>query len=627
MRSFSGFCGAALCAVAMAGGVVTLASAQEPKYSSWKQVEAAPETRDFLTAMKGGGGLDAATSTYLEEVVFPQFTMPDNQGDLDEVRDRMRTRILGSFATDDVQNAANRLVTQGMQRLVADDTLGMGVRFNAILLIGELEAKSGGLWPEALQPLATVAADTSMPLSLRVGAMIGLSQHLSRAANRSDPAILAAMLPAAEQALMASFEKPENESPSEQLAAEWLASQVLRLLPQVMPKASPGVAARVFGVLADQSRGLDLRVRAAYALGTTADAGSAIDVAEAVAIVEALAIDTLASDVALADERAFERDFLSAGGGQGGFGGPGGMMGSGSGMAGMGPMGMGMRGMGPGGMRGPGMGLSEEGEPGGKSEEDPRSSRRGGQRGRQQPGDRGQGSMRGPGRGMMGSGMGSGMMGSEMDEMSSGMGPGMMGSSMGSGMMSPGMMGPGAGGFGRGRVRQPLLEDSICLRTAWRLQMLADALAFGDPATTGFVTLAESDAQPAILELAAKLREQAGLIQETPTDRSIRTAFSVVAPELASPPEDEPEMPEEGVGPEGMDGGDGVFGEDVFGGDVFGNPSPPGGQPGQGGRPGGQPPGGPGPRRPPGAGGPQGPAGPQGPGQQGGDQPFDPFGE
>ena len=530
----------------MGGGMLAgLASAQEPKYSSWKQVEAAPETRDFLVAMKGGGGLDAAATTYLEEIVFPQLAMPENQGDLDEVRDRLRTRILGSFANDDIQNAANRLVVQGMQRLVADEALAMGVRLNAILLMGELEAKSGGLWPEALPPLATVAADASMPLAVRVGAMIGLSQHLSRAANRSDPAIVAAMLPAAEPALMTSLEMPEDGTSSDLLAAEWLASQVLRLLPQVMPKASPQVAEKVFAVLADQSRGLDLRVRAAYALGTTADAGSSIDVAEAVAIVEALAIDSFATDVALADERAFERDFLSAGGG-GGFGGPGGMMGSGSGMAGMGPMGMGMRGMGPGGMRGPGMGRSEEGEPGGESE-DPRSSRRGGQRGQrggQQPSGRGPGSMRGPGQGMMGSSMGSGMMGSEMDEMSSGMGSGMMGSGM---MGGPGMMGPGSGGFGRGRVRPPLLENGICLRTAWRLQTLTDALAVGDPATSGFVTLAEADAQPAILELATKLREQAALIQEKPTDRSIRDAYAVVFPDLASPPEDEPEMPEEGV--------------------------------------------------------------------------------
>ena len=418
MRSFSVPFFGAVAAAALSVGVAGEAFAQEPKYSSWKQVEAAPETREFLTAMKSGGGLDASASTYLEEIVFPQFTMPENQGDLDEVRDRIQTRILGSFGTDDIQDAANALVVSGMQRLVDDDALGMGVRLNAILLIGELEAKSGGLWPGAVQPLATVAADPATPLSLRIGAMIGLTQHLSRAAARSDSTILASMLPTAAPALMASLEMPENGSASEQLAAEWLASQVLKLLPNVMPKATPQVAENVFGLMADSSRGLDLRVRAAYALGTTADAGSGIDVAEAVAMVEALAIDTLASDVALADERAFERDFLSAGGGRGGFGGPGGMMGSGEGMAGMGPMGMGMRGMGPGGMRGPGMGFSGEEEPaeGGRSG-------RGGRGGEEGAVGRGPGSMRGPG--MMAPGRGGSMMGSEMG---SEMGSGMMGS-------------------------------------------------------------------------------------------------------------------------------------------------------------------------------------------------------
>ena len=222
---------------------------------------------------------------------------------------------------------------------------------------------------------------------------------------------------------------------------------------------------------------------------------------------------------------------------------------------------------------------------------------------------------------MMGSSMGSGMMGS-----------GMMGSSMGSGMMGPGM-GSGGPGFGmRSRGRAPVLESGICLRTAWRLQMLADALAaVGDPSDTGLVTVAAADDKPAILELAQKLREQSGAIMENPTDRSIRSAFAVVAPELASPPEEEPELPEEGMEPGEGPGG---FGDDVFGGDVFGNPQA-GGPPGMGA--GGPPAGGPGGRRPPGpgpGGSPGQPGGPAGaaqgggePPQGGGDEPFDPFGE
>ena len=617
MRSFLSFCFPAMVVVAAIVGDAGRAVGQDPKYSSWKQVEAAPETREFLSTMKGGGSLDGAAMTYLEEIVFPQFTLPDNRADLDEVRNRLRTRILGSFATDEIQNAANQLVVDGMQRLIDDDRLEMGVRLNAVLLIGELDAKSGGLWPGAVQPLAAVASDASSPLSLRVAAMIGLGQHLSRAANRSDPAILAGMLPTAEPALIASLEMPETGTPSEQVAAEWLASMVLRLLPDVMPKASPEVAGRIFTVLADDARGLDVRVRAAYALGTTAAADANIDVTESVAIVEALAIESLASDVALADERAFERDFLGGGGGPpGGFGGPGGMMSSDSGMAGMsmgpgrmGPGGMGPRGMGPGGMRGPGGGFGGEEGPG-EADAD-----RGGRGGRNSRGGRG-GEEQQPGRG-----------------------PGSMRGGMGSGgMMGSGMMGSGGRGFGRSRRLQPLLESGICLRTAWRLQTLADSLAVGEPAETGFVMPAAEDEKPGILELAAKLRAQAGLIQESPTDRSIREAFAVVAPELASPPEEEPELPEDEMA---FEGGPGDGGDDVFGSDVFGNP-PAGGPPpgvGPGGPGGGRSPGGPGgsPRRPggPQQGGPQ-QGGPQQGGPQqggdpsqggGGDEPFDPFGE
>jgi hypothetical protein len=171
------------------------------------------------------------------------------------------------------------------------------------------------------------------------------------------------------------------------------------------------------------------------------------------------------------------------------------------------------------------------------------------------------------------------------------------------------------------RVRS-LLEDGICLRTAWRLQTLADALALGEPATSGFVTLAEADLQPPILELSQQLREQASDIQEKPTDRSIRAAFAVVAPDLASPPEDEPES--EGDDGESDGSRPGGFVDDVFGGDVFGNPQRPGGQ-GSGGAAAS----GPGPQRPSGPqpGASEAPS-PQGAGQPlDGDQTFDPFGE
>jgi hypothetical protein len=548
VRSLTVFLGRAICGLACVVLMVGTASSQEPKYESWKQVEAAPETRDFLTAMKGGGDLDATARTYLEEIVLPQFALPENAGELDELRNRLKTRILGSFSNETVQNAANELVTRGMQRLVDDDALEMGVRLNAVLMIGELEAKAGGLWPGAVQPLAEIVSDKSAAFPLRIAAMAGLGQHLSRAGNRSDPSVVGAALEAAEPALLACLAAPDSEEiPGDFVASEWLTSQVLRVVPDVMPQVPPEMATSLFGILADQERSLDVRIRAAFALGTTADDRATFDVAEAVSIVEALATEALATDVALAERRAFERDILRVSGNPGPLGG--GMMGSDSGFAGMGPMGgmgpgrMGAGSRGPGGMGSMGMSPGEEG-PGESGAGSSRSGRPGGTA----AAGRGPGGMRGPG-------MGSSMMGSEMG------GPG---SGMGSGMMGPGMPGPG---FGRRPPIVPLLEDGICLRTAWRLQTLANSLASGDPASTGFVMRAPESEKAAILELATMLREQAAAIQKTPTDRSIKAAFAVVAPDLANPLEDEPEESEEDMqaGESSDTFSSGVFDDSPFG--------------------------------------------------------------
>jgi hypothetical protein len=531
--------------------------AQEPKYATWSQVEAAPETRQFLQSMKDGGTLDAQATAYLEETVFPQLALPANRDTLADVRGRIRTRVLGSFANEDVQNAGNALVATAMGRLAADANADMAVRVNAVLLIGELEAKSGGLWPGAVDPLAQIAADASSPLPQRIAAMVGITDQLSRASKRSDPAILADLLVRVQPAMMAALEVPEGLSDRDNAAAEWLAAQVVRLLPAILPQAPASVAEKLVAILGDQARGLDLRVRAASSLGQTATAESAVDIAAAVEAVKSLAIDALASDVALADERRFERDILRGGG----FG-----M---AGMAGMGPGGMmmGPGGMGPGGMLGP-SGPEEEGqdrEAGGEDEasEERTQSGRGGRPGQR---NQGRGAAGRPGGAMGSSMMGSGMMGP------GGMGSGMMmgsgmGSSMGSGMMGsgmmmgPGMMGPGAGGFGPRRPQPPLLEESICLRTAWRLQELAKALADAEPPQKGLAVLAEADQQPAILELATQLRERSAAVLDKPTDRSVREALAVVAPELAQPPDAEPENDDEAETEDSPRPVDDVFGD------------------------------------------------------------------
>jgi hypothetical protein len=169
-----------------------------------------------------------------------------------------------------------------------------------MLMVGELRGKDGRPWPAAAVVLATAAADPTCPAAVRVAAAAGLARHLdaSRAAGGPDEKLAAT----ATKSLLAIIAAAPDG-----VAGDWLVSRALDMLPSAMPKASPEAVAAVARILEDPARPIDVRVRAATALGAIATAESNIDAARSVTAIRSVAAAALKGDLLTAAERAMSR--------------------------------------------------------------------------------------------------------------------------------------------------------------------------------------------------------------------------------------------------------------------------------------------------------------------------------
>ncbi|MFM7207950.1 MAG: hypothetical protein ACKO4T_14910, partial [Planctomycetaceae bacterium] len=87
-------------------------------------------------------------------------------------------------------------------------------------------------------------------------------------------------------------------------AGRWLVSRALDVTTRLVPVASPEIAKALQALVIDQARSTDERVRAAIALGRTADSTSGIDAAAAVLAIRGLAAAALEDSLSAAKDRA-----------------------------------------------------------------------------------------------------------------------------------------------------------------------------------------------------------------------------------------------------------------------------------------------------------------------------------
>jgi hypothetical protein len=286
------------------------ASAQEPgaKYSTWTKVEGAVETREFKEKLREGGQFDAAARSFMTRVALPQLGLEANRPTIERVRRRMREIVLSDIADEKAFDDAAKTVLDAMAALARNEDAERVVRVNAMLLVGELRAKDNRPLPAAAPVLAAAAGDVRLPLEVRIAAAAGLMRHAEAAKAGGDPAAVAKALAPALVPMLTGDPKTGPVA-----AIDWLAGRGLAIMqtlgPQAGSKEAVTAAARILG---DASRSVDVRVRAAAALGAAATADSGVDAARAVESVRGVAITGLEADFAAAERLRMERRVAGA---------------------------------------------------------------------------------------------------------------------------------------------------------------------------------------------------------------------------------------------------------------------------------------------------------------------------
>jgi hypothetical protein len=285
----------------LAGGP---AAAQEEaaKYPTWTKFELSSETRDFRAKLRDGGGFEAADREFVVRQALPQLAFESNRASIERVRRRIREAILEEITDPKAYGTATQAVLEAMLAKARDKATDPLVGVNAMLLVGELRGIDRRPLPAALPGLVAAAADPGLPIGLRIAAAVGLSRHAEAAAGGDVAPLAKALTPALGPMLAAPTPGP---------AADWLASRALSIMHLLGPPVGTKDAlAAAAAILADESRPVDVRIRAGLALGATARADSGVDVARAVDAVRSCAIGGLQADVAAAEVRQFEAQLV-----------------------------------------------------------------------------------------------------------------------------------------------------------------------------------------------------------------------------------------------------------------------------------------------------------------------------
>lgn len=279
------------------------------RFSSWSKVEAASETKTYREAMIAGGAFDPAARGFLEQIALPQLQLESNRSTIERIRKRLREFLLGGIANEKSAEEATKTVASFMETLAAQGNVDLVVRVNAMLLIGELQSPDRKPWPPAAVMLGKAMADTALPKAVRIAACVGLARHVEAARGlvEEQQRLASGALPAIVSVLK------EPTSPESVLEIDWMTSRCLAMLPLLGP-LQPATAADVVRILDDSNRAINVRVRAASALGAAAGPESQVNAAAVLQSIGGLAVLSLERDAANADRLMLDRQY---GGGAG----------------------------------------------------------------------------------------------------------------------------------------------------------------------------------------------------------------------------------------------------------------------------------------------------------------------
>ncbi|MFM8633326.1 MAG: hypothetical protein ACKOEX_00690 [Planctomycetia bacterium] len=292
---------------------------QAEESPSWKTLEASQQFKDVVTALKGTGPLTDEARAFLEQSTLSQLESDANRATLDDTRKKIRDRILLVIGNDAAFTEACQLVCDKMGELARNAKVDPIVRVQAMMLVADLVDKGRLPWTPALETLAEAALDASLAPGPRAAAMMGIANHAT-ALNRltGDPAkTVKETVVRVLSGLLTSPVAPGEKKPgaTRPVDVAWMASRGLSMLPQVMNPTTPEMATILTTTIDDASWPIDVRVRAAMALGRTAGPDAGVDGPKTVAAIKKLAIAALEIDRADAKQLLESRVYKGGGGG------------------------------------------------------------------------------------------------------------------------------------------------------------------------------------------------------------------------------------------------------------------------------------------------------------------------
>jgi len=265
---------------------------QGPK--DWKQVEADPRMEAFKAKLREG----VPDTAFVTNVALPQLALPANRPRIDWVRRRIREQLSA--------DATLPLIADFSQRLARDPQADLAVRVNAMLLLGELtKTPDKRPWPDALEPLLGAVVDPALPMAVRAAAVVGLGEHVAARGG-------AEVGPAAGPVLLDLVRA--DPTAADAVGVNWMAGRALKSLAQLGPEAPPETTGVALATLVDEARPLDLRVRAAVAIGACAGEGRPLDVPAALQGIRSLAAGIIGAEKDRANQRSLEANLGMAGG-------------------------------------------------------------------------------------------------------------------------------------------------------------------------------------------------------------------------------------------------------------------------------------------------------------------------
>jgi hypothetical protein len=207
------------------------------------------------------------------DMYFQRMRLAENVGTLTKIRNYEILKELRSIAqarSPEAHEAMVQMILQRCQQWINDDGLSMALRYNAVLLLGDLnrtEPPPTGLGkaeplPEALPLLLGIYRDAARPDALRVGALVGIARHAEEGiAERQRADEVRALMLAALQDKTG----PAGRSPE---AHQFLRRRAIDILGALRQAGTVGeVPAALVAVLDDPQEALRTKLAAARALG------------------------------------------------------------------------------------------------------------------------------------------------------------------------------------------------------------------------------------------------------------------------------------------------------------------------------------------------------------------------